>query len=526
MVQHRVRRVASLCAASFALCLQQALAAPDEAVRIDAGVVSGITAEDGVRVFKGIPFAAPPVGELRWRPPQPCARWEGVRTCDTFGPSCPQPKPVLGPAPTTSSEDCLYLNVWTGAQGAQERRPVMVWIHGGGYTTGSGSSPLYDGSALARRGVVVVTINYRLGPFGFLAHPLLSQEAESHSSGNYGLLDQIAALQWVKGSIAAFGGDPDCVTIFGESAGAGSVACLLASPLARGLCHRAIMESGFAQARRLNEAERIGTTVAQRLGCDAAPDPLAAMRGKSAEEVLQAANPAQGLFGKGLKFLPTVDGLVLTEEPRALFSAGKQAAVPIIAGSNADDGSIFSEQLTVKTVQGYGLILRGIFANQAGRARELFPAETDADVPAALGDLITVAAFVAPARFTVSASDMAAQDAYLYHFTRIPPALRSTRYGAMHGAEIPYVFGSLVRAGEETDRQLSEAMGAYWVQFATTGDPNREGLAPWPKYDQATDRYLELGDSIVDKSGLHKEACDLLEQARGRRGRLGLEVGG
>lgn len=487
-------------------CTAAGLPAP---LRTDTGLISGRGIE-GVAAFKGIPYAAAPIGALRWRPPRPCPAWDGVRACDTFGPSCPQPGPLLGPPPAEMSEDCLYLNVWTAAASAAERRPVMLWIHGGGYTTGEGSSGFYDGTHFAGLGVVLVTINYRLGPFGFFAHPGLSAKAGREGAGNYGLLDQIAALKWVQRNIAAFGGDPDCVTIFGESAGAGSVACLMASPLARGLFHRAIMQSGFAQAEPLAGAESTGREISRALSCHEAPDELAALRGKSAEEVLAAANPVQGLFGRGNKFKPVVDGHALPESPREVFLAGRQAPVPVIAGSNADDGSLFVGQLPVRGLTGYRLALRTIFAGSADEAAALFPAARDEEVPQALSRLITVAAFVSPARTTVSSTAAAGQQAYLYHFTRVPPTLRGSQYGSCHAAEIPYVFGNLGRQPTEVDRSLSRAMAAYWVQFARTGDPNAEGLPTWPTYHETTARHLVFGEKIKQGSGLYKEACDLL----------------
>ncbi|MBW2051458.1 MAG: carboxylesterase family protein [Deltaproteobacteria bacterium] len=273
-------------------------------VKIESGLISGFTYGDKneLRIFKGVPYAAPPVGELRWKPPQPPAYWEGVKNTKKPCAWCPQPESIVFARRTgPQSEDCLYLNIWSTAKDTEEKRPVMVWIHGGGSTTGFGGSLFYSGGKLARRGVVVVTINYRLGPLGYLAHPLLSEESEKGVSGNYGFLDQIAALKWVKKNITAFGGDPDNVTIFGESAGAVAVTRLMVSPLAKGLFHRAIAQSGgaFGRNRHLRErkynmesAEASGERVARMLGCDQADDPLAAMRAKSAEEIIEATNQA------------------------------------------------------------------------------------------------------------------------------------------------------------------------------------------------------------------------------------------
>jgi len=277
----------------------------DDPVRIDSGLVSGLAACDkgDVRVYKGIPFAAPPVGDFRWREPQPVKPWDRVRECKEYGPWCPQPRSMVGfESGNEFSEDCLYLNIWTPAKSAKEKLPVMVWIHGGGCTTGSGATKTYDGTKLAQNRVVVVTINYRLGPFGYFAHPLLSKESPHGVSGNYGHLDQIAALRWVKLNIAAFGGDPGCVTIFGESAGSMSVCRLMVSPLAKGLFHRAIAQSGGAHGRNrhlkekkglLNSMESEGERLAAKLGCDKAPDVLQALRTKTSQELLEASEPSR-----------------------------------------------------------------------------------------------------------------------------------------------------------------------------------------------------------------------------------------
>jgi para-nitrobenzyl esterase len=497
-----------------------------DAIKIEPGLVCGVAAatNDTVRVFKGIPFAAPPVGGSRWKPPQPVKAWDGVRACAEFGPSCPQPKPIVGLTEGRYSEDCLYLNVWTPARTADDKLPVMVWIHGGGHTTGSGAAPFYRGDALARQGVVVVTINYRLGPFGYLAHPLLSKESPHGVSGNYGLLDQIAALQWVRKNIAAFGGDPGCVTIFGESAGAVSVCRLLVSPPAAGLFHRAIAQSGGAHGnnRHLREqrgllepAEKVGGRIAEQLGCDKAEQPLAALRARSADELLQASNPAQGLYGKGIKFGPIVDGWALPDDPEAMFEAGKQQRVPFMAGTTADEGTLFLQQMPVQRALGYKMIVKGLFRENADEMLKLFPCDSDDQAKAALARFTTVNAFVAPTRFLVRAMSRQEPKTFLYHFTRVPPALRSRGLGATHAAEIPYVFGTL-RAGappEDTDRSLSKTMSAYWVRFAKTGDPNGAGMPQWPAYETSSDKHMELGDQVKAGHGLHKEACDLVERA-------------
>ncbi|HUT34547.1 MAG TPA: carboxylesterase/lipase family protein [Planctomycetota bacterium] len=507
-------------------------------IQLDSGLIAGASlGEKGdVHAYKGIPFAAPPVGDLRWRPPQAPKPWEGVRACTAFGPWCPQPQPLMGRELGTLSEDCLYLNVWTPAHKPTDRLPVMVWIHGGGHTTGSGASTYYDGERLAREGVVLVTINYRLGPFGYLAHPLLSQESEHKASGNYGLLDQIAALQWVQRNVAAFGGDPGCATIFGESAGSASVCRLMVSPLAKGLFHRAIAQSGGAHGNnrhlreewnRLPPMEKIGEQLAEQLGCARAADPLATLRAKTWQEVLAAAAPAQGLFGKGIKFGPVVDGWALPDDPTVLFAAGKQHDVPFLVGSNADEGSVFVQQAPIRRVQGYKWLLGRRFGKHADRVFALFPAEEDAEVQAAFSRLVGVSAFVAPARFLVRSMAKCKSPAYLYHFTRVPPSERLRKLGAFHALEIGYVFGTIEgRPGfDDTDRRLSETMRKCWTRFARSGDPNGEGLPRWPAYAREADQCLEFGDEVKVRVGLHKQACDLFDaiqaEAGPKRGRSG-----
>jgi para-nitrobenzyl esterase len=517
-----VNRAARIAFLLVLAAVRLAAAQATEPVPLDAGRITG-TVEDGVRVFKGIPYAAPPVGDLRWKPPQTVEPWDGARACTAFGPACPQPdRARIAGAVWREDEDCLYLNVWAPTDVA-DKLPVMVWIHGGGFTIGAGSVPIYDGAALARQGVVLVTINYRLGPLGFLAHPLLSQESEHGVSGNYGLLDMIAALRWVRANIAAFGGDPERVTLFGESAGSVAVCRLMVSPLAKGLFHRAIAQSGGAhgrnrplrQARRATEPmEHVGERLARILGCGEADDPLAALRAKSPKELLEAAKPAVGLFGRGIKFGPVVDGYVLPDAPDALFAAGKQHDVPFIAGSNADEGTMFLGQLTIRRPLGYRWLIRRRFGRHADEILALFPAETPADLRGAMNKLTTVSAFVAPARALVRAVEAKPAKAWLYHFTRVPPIGAARRLGAFHGLEIAYVFRNLRQGAgwAEWDKTLSERMSARWVQFARTGDPNAEGLADWPAYTTEADPHLEFGDAIEVNRGLYRQACDLFDR--------------
>jgi para-nitrobenzyl esterase len=505
-------------------------------IKIDSGLVSGVAVgekkdvprsselERGVRVYKGIPFAAPPVGPLRWKPPQPVKAWDGVKTCAEFGPACPQPKPFIGQVPSKVSEDCLYLNIWTAARKSGENRPVMVWIHGGSYVSGSGAHPAYDGEALARQGVVVVTINYRLGPFGFFAHPLLSNESERKVSGNYGLLDQIAALQWVKRNTAAFGGNPDCVTIFGQSAGGGSVCFLLISPLAKGLFQRAIAESGSAYGlrRHLRETrwgfdplEKVGERIAKTLGCDKEKDVLAALRAKTPDEIIKAANPMVGVFSSGTRLSPVVDGWVIPEEAPTLFESGKYNDVPLMIGTTADEVTIYLREFQAKDLAGYRKLLKLYFRERAAEVEALFPAANDAEVPYAINRVMTDYTFVAPTRSVVRAMSRGRSKAFLYHFTCVPPYANPRKLGAYHSAEIPYVFNNTsgFNGVVDKDKALARTMSACWARFAATGDPNGEGLPAWPAYDTKTDEHLEFNDEEIKVgSGLHKKACDLFDQ--------------
>ncbi|MFN7928471.1 MAG: carboxylesterase family protein [Blastocatellia bacterium] len=430
--------------------------ATNDTVKVEGGLISGVTV-DGVRSYKGIPFAAPPIGEWRWKPPQPVAPWQGVRACDAFGPECPQsPWPAgsvyaaYDPTPPPQSEDCLNLNVWTAAK-PNEKRPVMVWIHGGSLTRGSGAQPIYDGTALAKKGVVLVTINYRLGPLGFLAHPELTAESPQHSSGNYGLLDQLAALKWVQKNIAAFGGDPTRVTIFGESAGSFSVNALVASPLAKGLFVRAIGQSGASfitrlPQTRLNDAEKSGAAFVKAAGADS----IKAMRAMTAEKLIEFfdKNPE----GKKFTAAGIVDGWFLPDEIRNLFAQGKHNDVSVLVGSNADEATAFFPQMMLpKTIAAYRKLAEMQYGALFKEFDTLYPVKTEADIAAAylgsLSDSIMALNMRAWAQMTVKGRSKA----WLYYFSHVPP--HPNRFGAYHAGM--YAFDNLAQQSNAMQKRIA-----------------------------------------------------------------------
>jgi para-nitrobenzyl esterase len=462
-------------------------------VKTTAGLVEGISADEGrVRVFKGLPYAAPPVGALRWKAPAPVAPWTGVRRADAFGAQCMQPQvfaDIVFDRP--ASEDCLYLNLWTPAADGAARLPVMVWIHGGGYQAGASHEPRHDGVRLARNGVVLITINYRLGVFGFLAHPALSKDDLRGSSGNYALLDMVAALQWVRDNAAAFGGDPGNVTIFGESAGSFAVNAMMVVPQARGLFHKVIGESGAHFGPSLSEATREaseanGEKFAASLGATTAE----ALRAKPAEDLLAAASKWQPWFS------PAIDGVVLTEPVASTFAAGKQAKAPLLAGWNADEirgGVLLAAERP--TAASFVDQTRKRFGPAADALLKVYPAGSDAEAlesAAALGSDMFIGystwKWIEAHRATGSAP------VYRYLFSRkipvAPGEVRNGRpvtaedVGARHAGEIEYVFGTLDTVKNVTwtpaDRALSDIIGKYWTNFARTGNPNGESLPAWP----------------------------------------------
>ncbi|MEK6406087.1 MAG: carboxylesterase family protein [Acidobacteriota bacterium] len=511
---------------AFALAVSGLASVPNDTIKVDGGLVSG-TAADGVRSFKGIPFAAPPVGELRWKAPRPVVTWTGVRQCDAFGPQCPQ-----APYPSTSmyysppqkqSEDCLYLNVWTAAK-PSDKRPVMVWIHGGALTRGSGANRVYDGTALAKKGVVLVTINYRVGPLGYLAHPELTAESPQHSSGNYGVLDQIAALKWVQKNIAAFGGDPNRVTIFGESAGSWSVNVLVASPLARGLFHRAIGESGgsFGPGTYLKEdrnalpsAEKVGAAFAKAAGADS----IKALRALPAEKIIDVFN--NDPEGKKFRTQPNVDGWVLPDEIRNIFAKGKQNDVPVIVGSNANEMTTLTVPASVpKTIEDYRKRVDPQYRDMIKEFDALYPVKSEEDIAGAYLGSMRDTAFTLPMRTWARMTSTGRSKAYLYFFTRVPPNPNSKYLGAYHASEIAYVFNNLNRqnaALQDIDFKLADVMSNYWVNFATTGDPNGKGLPRWAPYSEDTEPYLDFGDDVQLRNHLLKDQLDFLERVQKRR---------
>ncbi|HEX4593963.1 MAG TPA: carboxylesterase family protein [Bryobacteraceae bacterium] len=498
----------TLRAITFFAALLPLSAAITEPVHVSDGLVSGIAGSDSdVRVFKGIPFAAPPVGDLRWRAPKAPGHWEGVRAADKFSATCMQRRPNNA-AERAMSEDCLYLNVYTAAKSAKDHRPVMVWIHGGALTSGAGS--LYDGEALAKKGVVVVTVNYRLGVFGFFADPELTKESDRNSSGNYGLLDQIAALEWVQKNIAAFGGDPKRVTIFGESAGSWSVNYLVATPLAHGLFQRAIGESGaeFAPAHKLADMEQAGVKFGHSMGADS----LAGLRAKLADDLVKAT---------GFATAANVDGWLLPQDVYAIFAQSKQNDVPVLIGSNADEGTMFTPP-TVKAAS-FRETAAKRFGPDADAFLKLYPFNTDEEAWAAQAASMRDQVFGWEMRTWARMQTKTGKSkVYMYFFSRVPPGENPAK-GAYHGSEIPYVFGNLQvapfavrgasgpRPWEDVDHKLADTMSLYWVNFATTGDPNGKGLAKWPVYRTKDDLLMGLGATIEVKQVPNKAALDFLD---------------
>jgi len=498
------------------LLLAPAFTALADSVRVEQGLLSGTTDKNpDTRVYRGVPFAAPPVGELRWKPPQPAPSWKGVREAKEFGNACWQtPYPaayaIYQATLPGMSEDCLYLNIWTTAKSEKDRLPVMVWIHGGGFTRGAGSLPSYDGENLARKGSVIVTINYRLSVFGFYAHPALTAESEHHASGNYGLMDQVAALQWVKKNISAFGGDPGRVTIFGESAGSWSVNVLTATPLAKGLFQRAIGESGaqFSPMKSLAGAEKAGEAVATALGATQGTpqDTLKALRAKSAEDVLRAGDTPVAN--------PDVDGWVLPQDIATIFAQGKQNDVPVIVGFNADEGTTLAPQAAALTAP---VFVAGVYQQYKGLGDQflkIYPAPNDAGAVSSFYSAYRDRTFGWEMRtWARTATKTGHHPAYLYYFSHHPPGPQSARLRAFHACEIAYVFGNFTWPfpWEDADRKLGDVIASYWVNFAKTGDPNGEGLAKWPAYNASSDQALEFGDTVSVRAQVNKAGMDFFD---------------
>ncbi|RIA46988.1 carboxylesterase type B [Hephaestia caeni] len=502
-------------------------------VHIAQGSLRGVAEPGGgIVAYKGIPYAEPPTGNLRWRAPVPASGWKGVRDASVFGHACPQP-----PSPSTSiyagsmassSEDCLTLNVWAPADA--RKLPVMVWIHGGALVGGSSSEPMYDGAALAKRGIVVVSINYRLGLLGFLAHPALSAESPQHVSGNYGLLDQIEALRWVRSNIAAFGGDPGQVTIAGESAGGLSVIALLASPMARGLFDRAITQSGYMPSYRALHEATLGLPSAETAGAA-----LAEAAGISTAAGLRAADPV-ALFKAGLATgwqpEPVIDGVVLTRQLAETFAREEQARVPVLAGFN--EGEIRSLPFLMpkapESEAAYVADVRRRFGAQADAYLNVYPgADPKADVMASIRDGL----YGWAAQYVVRQQAAAGQNAYLYYFRHSTPAQRARDLAAFHASELPYVFGQVGASAvlgpnwprpplTPAESQLSDAMMGYWTSFVRTGDPVAAGEPDWPRFTADEWGYLDIGDHPSPRRDFQPAAfgwADALVAARRRAGR-------
>ncbi len=488
-------------------------------VDTDKGPIEGVIVGES-RVFLGVPFAAPPVGNLRFRPPQPHEAWTEPLDATAYGPKCPQLSPISPTYDATSSEDCLTLNVWAPKDPKGTPAPVLFWIHGGTFLIGSGSEASYNGQKLAEAtGSVVITINYRLGPLGFLTHDALEAEDPGHpSSGMYAIEDQRAALAWTRDNAAAFGGDPENVTIFGESAGASSVCMHLLSLPSEGLFHRAILQSGvcaFGDEATVAQANARGASLITALGCDGA-DPIGCMRGKTAEEILMAqpVGPTEITSPNG--WGTHIDGLNLSGQPRDLLEAGSFADVPVILGSNADEGTIFfAFSDAVPDEAAYLALAEAAFPGNGAAVVAEYPSAMYGSPEAAAAAAVGDAAFVCSARRMARWLSAAGNPTFLYHFTHAPTDTLLPDLGAFHSAEIAYVFGNPLQIAPDTpttdEAPLVAAMQGYWGRMAALGNPNGEGAFLWPQYDVASDENIVLDLDLTITSDLKEAECDFFD---------------
>ncbi|MBD94567.1 MAG: carboxylesterase [Acidobacteria bacterium] len=505
-----------------------------------AGELEGAWADEaaGVSVFRGIAFATPPVGDLRWRPPAAVEPWDGTKLATEFGPACWQARneeaSPYSRGELARSEDCLTLNVWSPASVGQQL-PVMVWFHGGGHSSGVGSATIFDGTAMAKKGVLMVTANYRLGPLGFLAHPALTAESEHGSSGNYGILDHVATLTWVRDNIAAFGGDPDNITIFGQSAGSWSICALQASPLARGLFHRAIGHSGgcFGAPRShlsaaggvatATSGHEVGLAIAAELGvAGEGPDATAALRAATPEAVMAGQTAA----GRGTGLL--VDGWVMPTLADDIFATGEQNDVPVILGSMSDEGTTLYAGMPEPPHDEFVAGIRSQYGGQADAVLAAYADEVASSTRTAGQAIAADRSFTWQMRAWARAMGDT-NDVYLYHFSHAPPVFRLYRpdgpeldyaagrrgAGAYHSGDLAYAFDNVGLVGIEwndRDHELSQQMSQYWVNFATTGNPNGEGLPEWPKYERASEPAIHFAtDGTAATSKVREAKLDLFD---------------
>ena len=485
-------------------------------VLIDAGTLQGARDASGVFVFRGIPYAAPPVQQLRWRPPHAVEHWSGIRPATAFGARCPQQGSPGG------SEDCLFLNVWTATTDTGARRPVIVWIHGGGGVGGTGAAPAQDGRALAAKGAVVVTLNHRLGLLGYLAHPALSAESPQHVSGNYALLDQIAVLQWVQRNIAGFGGDAARVTLAGASAGARSVATLLVSPLASGLFHRAILQSGTGMNDAVESreaAEAHGVRVAEMLGITETTAAAASTLRASSPETLVSTFSKWRLVIEGPP-APTIarsviDGWAIPQPVDKAMQAGTFHPVPILIGTNADEGTVAIRDTPMQSASELHDALRRWYHDAEGILARTYPVSNANAILPTLQRLWGDESYGAPSRAFARLAAGRGNAVYVYHFTRVGEGPVQAP-GAFHGSETWFAFGQSALDASlghtRYDASLARTMSDYWVAFAASGDPNGSDRTRWPRYNAAADEYLELGRDIRTKRGLRSVEWDALDR--------------